>query len=107
MPLGADDHDYCLRVKQAGYKIMVAYSAFVSHKSHSSYRRARDTWDEWGGKSWEAFNKKWAGYFFNEEEAKRAHWQSEYTEGWETGTGRLSPEERAEVWSRREISNAV
>ncbi len=101
MPLGADDHDYCIRVKRAGYKIMVAYPAFVWHKSHSSYTRARDTWDEWGKRSWEAFNKKWAGYFHNEEEAKKAHWISEYTEGWDVGTGWMSPEEREEVWARR------
>lgn len=101
MPLGADDHDYCLRAKEAGYEIWVVSSAYVEHRGHASYPKAKGVWDEWGKKSWEAFNKKWAGYFYNEKEAKLCHWEAKHTPGWETGTGWLSPEEREKVWASR------
>lgn len=101
MPLGADDHDYCLRAKEKGYQIWVVSSAYVEHAGHASASTAPEVWEEWGKKSWEAFNKKWEGYFFNEEEAKKCHWEAKHTPGWEIGTGRLSPEERAKVWALR------
>lgn len=70
MPLGADDHDYSIRAKQAGYKLMVAQNVFVEHVGHATGEEKE--WSEWGKKSWEAFNKKWVGHF-TELEAN-IHW---------------------------------
>lgn len=102
MPMGADDHDYCIRTREAGYSVQVAYSAFVSHQSHASFRVARRVWDKYNGMSWDAFNQKWAGYFHNQEEAVKVQWGDEYFPGWDRGTGWLSPEERKIIWEERE-----
>lgn len=104
MPLGADDHDYCIRAKHAGYQIRVVNSAYVGHRGHASHRHAKAIWDEWGGKSWKAFEEKWAGYFFNELEAVRCHWNPEYVPGWDYGTGWLTEEARAPIWAARGAS---
>jgi GT2 family glycosyltransferase len=90
MPLGADDHDYAIRLKQAGYQIWVAQNAFCKHAGHASARVGRDAeklWVDWGAKSWDVFNNKWAGYYRTEEEAIKCHWAGEYEEGWDCGTG--------------------
>lgn len=88
MPLGADDHDYCIRVKDAGLQIWVAQDAFCEHAGHASARGdGEQQWTDWGAKSWERFNEKWAGYYRTEEEAIKCHWGGEYHEGWEVGTG--------------------
>ena len=107
MPLGADDHDYCIRAKENGWSIWVVNSAYVRHKGHASGQKARHEWNEWGKRSWDVFNKKWAGYFFNEEEAKKVHWRSEYTPGWDVGTGWLEPEERQAIWDMRNGSSTI
>lgn len=101
MPLGADDHDYAIRVKEKGFHIVVQQAAYVGHRSHASFRHAKDVWAEWGGKSWEAFNKKWAGYFVNQEEAVKCQWGYAYHRGWDVGTGWLTPEERGPIWAMR------
>lgn len=101
MPLGADDHDYCIRAKEAGYSIQVAYSAFVRHKSHASMRVARNAWNENGERSWNAFNAKWAGYFHDEEEAIKVQWGDTYYPGWDVGTGWLPQADREEVYELR------
>lgn len=101
MPLGADDHDYCVRAKQAGYLIVVVNSAYIHHMGHRSGDIAKPYWDEWGGKSWAAFEKKWAGYWYNELEAIRCHWDPKYTPGWDFGTGWLTEEERKPIWDAR------
>lgn len=104
MPLGADDHDYCIRAKAAGYQLMVVNSAYVAHRSHSSFKHAKPIWDEWGGKSWAVFNEKWAGYYFNELEALRCHWNPVYHPGWDYGTGWLTEVERMRIWEERGAS---
>lgn len=89
MPLGADDHDYAIRLKEAGYQIWVAQNAFCEHAGHASAKGkvAGRIWDDVGAQSWAAFNKKWEGYFANEEEAVKCHWGGEYVDGWEKGSG--------------------
>jgi GT2 family glycosyltransferase len=101
MPLGADDHDYCIRAKDAGYRLAVVNSAYVNHKGHASAKHAGDVWAEWGGKSWGVFNEKWAGYFHDEEEALKCHWSADYYEGWDYGTGWLPEEKRTVIAERR------
>lgn len=103
MPLGADDHDYCIRLKQAGYHIMICQSAYVSHKGHASGKKAKSSWDEWAKKSWTVFNEKWAGYFHNKEEAVKCHWAAEYHPGWDAGTGWLPEHERRAIWNERAV----
>ena len=84
MPLGADDHDYSIRMKHAGYHLWVQPNVCIWHKGHAS---DGPEWDEWGGKSWGAFNEKWGGYFATEEEAIKCHWGGEYFPEHEVGTG--------------------
>lgn len=89
MPLGADDHDYCIRVKEAGFQIWVAQDAYCRHGGHKSAEvaGAAKIWDDVGARSWERFNTKWAGYFATEEEAIKCHWGGTYLSGWEKGSG--------------------
>lgn len=99
MPLGADDHDYSLRMKEAGYGLWVDPGAMVKHKCHAT--ESASQWTEFGAASWKRFNEKWAGYFFDEQEAKRCHWDGKYEPGWESGTGWLSPEKRKIIYAQR------
>ena len=101
MPLGADDHDYCIRAKDAGHSLAVVNSAYVNHKGHASANLAKEVWAEWGGKSWAVFNEKWAGYYYNEEEALKCHWHAKYNYGWDYGTGWISEGKRNAVWQSR------
>ena len=101
MPLGADDHDYCIRAKAKGWTIWVVNSAYVDHVGHASFSKAKKTWKDAGELSWKRFNEKWDGYFYDEEEATKAHWAGTYTPGWDIGTGWLSPEEREKVYEDR------
>ena len=101
MPLGADDHDYCIRAKAEQHTLGVVNSAYVNHKGHASGKHAKAVWDEWGGKSWKVFEEKWAGYYINEEEALKCHWAAHYTPKWDVGTGWLTPEERQPIWDAR------
>jgi GT2 family glycosyltransferase len=81
MPLGADDHDYSIRVKQAGYQIWVNEDVYASHYGHASGHS--ENWGIWGPKSWDRFNTKWANYYKTEEEAIKSHWGGEYHEGYD------------------------
>lgn len=101
MPLGADDHDYCIRAKQAGYSLWVCNSAYVAHKGHASARHAPAQWQEWGGKSWAAFESKWAGYYFTEKEAIWCHWGATWHPNWNIGTGWMEEADRQKVWEAR------
>lgn len=89
MPLGADDHDYAIRLKEKGYQIWVAQNAYCMHAGHASGKTAqgRADWDDIGAKSWDVFNRKWAGYYATEEEAIKCHWGGEYVDGWTVGSG--------------------
>jgi GT2 family glycosyltransferase len=101
MPLGADDHDYCLRAKDAGYAVMICGSAYIGHQGHASARHASSEWEKWAAPSWAVFNKKWDGYFLTEKEAVTCHWNGTYTEGWDVGTGWLDEDARARIWAAR------
>jgi GT2 family glycosyltransferase len=101
MPLGADDHDYCVRVKNAEYHVVVVNSAYIGHMGHRSGTHAKEFWEEWGGRSWAAFEEKWAGYWYNELEAIRCHWNPEYVPGWDFGTGWMTEEVRKPIWEAR------
>ena len=104
MPLGADDHDYSIRVKELGYKIAVVQSALCDHKGHASARDGGSpVWDEQNGKCWDTFNQKYGGYYFNEEEAIKCHWGGVYHPGWDRGTGWMEPDERAAEWKKRGV----
>lgn len=103
MPLGADDHDYAIRVREAGYQCRVARDVYVDHGGHVSARTdiGNQAWENWGSKSWDSFNRKWENYYLNEEEAIKCHWGTVHHPGWDTGTGWLSPEEQERIWAMR------
>ena len=61
LPLGADDFDLSLRVRQAGFELRVACDVLIHHTVHASFNRspAKDC-DYLASLSWEHFNRKWA-----------------------------------------------
>ena len=61
LPLGADDFDLSLRVRQAGFELRVACDVLIHHTVHASFNRspAKDC-DYLASLSWEHFNQKWA-----------------------------------------------
>ena len=81
MPLGADDHDYAIRVKAKGYHIYVVRNFYAEHFGHAT--GSFPNWNEHGDRSWAWFNEKWAGYYKTEEEAIKSHWGSEYVSGYD------------------------
>ena len=81
MPLGADDHDYAIRVKGRGYHIYVVRNFYATHVGHAS--GGSQNWEDYGGSSWAWFNEKWAGYYRTEEEAIKSHWGCEYIPGYD------------------------
>lgn len=85
MPLGADDFDYCIRAKEAGFSIWVTYSIYVNHLGHST--KDSSNWDKYGDISWKKFNEKYDGYFVSEEEAIRSFWGAKYDPDFPIGTG--------------------
>ena len=103
MPLGADDFDYSIRMKDAGYGLFVSEKAYVFHKGHASGPGNEKQWDDIGSKSWDFFNEKYEGYYFNELEALRCMWEHKYYLGWDTGTGWLSEEDRLLTWNKRGV----
>lgn len=104
MPLGADDHDYSIRIREAGYQCRVARDVWVDHGGHASAKtdEGARNWDEWGDKSWNSFNEKWSNYYFNEEEAIKCHWGGQHHPGWDIGTGWLPQEERDKIFAIRQ-----
>ena len=89
MPLGADDHDYCMRLKHEGYQIFVRQDTYAEHVGHASNDtpEGKKNWNDWGVASWDIFNNKWAGYYSTEEQAINCHWGSAYVPGFDVGTG--------------------
>ena len=89
MKLGADDHDYSIRLKHYGYSLWVDPRVGAVHKGHASNQTpdGAKEWGEWGKKSWARFDEKWAGYFANEEEAVKAHWAAVFDPDFIIGTG--------------------
>lgn len=91
MPLGADDFDYSIRAKEAGYSLWVMYSLYVNHIGHATGNS--ENWDKYGGPSWKRFNEKYDGYFASEEEAIKSLWDAKYDPAFPVGTG-ISNEEK-------------
>lgn len=91
MPLGADDFDYSIRAKEAGFSIWVTYSTYIEHIGHASGNSKN--WNEYGKLSWDRFNEKYDGYFLSEEESIKSLWGAVYDEKFPVGTG-ISVEEK-------------
>jgi GT2 family glycosyltransferase len=100
MPLGADDHDYCIRLKEKDYELWVNTNIHVNHVSHATH--GSPNWDVYGAKSWDVFNKKVAGYYRTGPEALLCHWGYEYHPGWEKGTGWLEDNVREPIYELRQ-----
>lgn len=69
MYLGADDHDYGIRLRAAGYDLLVCEDVYVVHGGHVSAATAEgaENWNVHGQHSWDAFARKhpdftWDGY---------------------------------------------
>ncbi len=60
---GADDADWCLRARLAGWKLTLALDTFVWHDNHSSFHLLSDLGKSRIDRSWAHFNHKWTGHF--------------------------------------------
>lgn len=60
MPLGADDFDWSLRARLAGFDLVVAEDVFVQHRKGASTRQAGPETASWADRSWQRFVDKWA-----------------------------------------------
>jgi GT2 family glycosyltransferase len=61
MPLGADDFDLSLRVRQAGYQLRVARDVLIQHLVHVSFNRSDpQVCRKLADLSYRHFNRKWA-----------------------------------------------
>jgi len=104
MPLGADDFDSSIRIKAMGLPLFISQSGYVNHVGHASGEGNEKTWSELGAQSWDWFNKKWNGFYFNELEALKCMWAHEYHYGWDYGTGWMDEESRLKVWHARGVN---
>lgn len=93
MPLSGDDFDFAIRMKEAGYSLWVNEGAPYNHESHLT--RASENWDGPAKRSWDAFNKKYDGYYANETEARLGLWNGPYDPQYPIGTGISDEEKRA------------
>jgi GT2 family glycosyltransferase len=65
--LSADDFDYSLRVRLAGYKLYVAEDVFVHHICHVGFNSlSKEERDEHIEDGWNYFHQKWNSYFSKE-----------------------------------------
>jgi|CXWL01.1.fsa_nt_gi GT2 family glycosyltransferase len=53
-----EDYDYCLRLRQAGFKLLVAMDVFVQHREHASFG-SKDNFDRQCEANKAIFVKKW------------------------------------------------
>lgn len=93
MPLGADDFDYAIRLREAGYSMWVDETDHFEHLSHVT--GDSENWNEHGAASWAAFKAKYDGYFKDETEAKAALWgDARYNPSYPIGTGLTEAEKK-------------
>lgn len=98
-PLGAEDHDTAIRLKDKGYEIWVNTNVYANHVGHASGDSPE--WGKYNAQGWNRFNTRWAGYFATTDEARLVHWDGIYSPGWDKGTGWLSEAERKEITDKR------
>ncbi len=60
---GADDADWSLRARLAGWQLLIALDTYVWHDNHSSFCTLTDLGQTLVEHSWDYFNHKWAGQF--------------------------------------------
>jgi GT2 family glycosyltransferase len=53
----ADDDDFCLRARMAGWKCLLAWDTFVVHKHRATWKKYVPDWEEHIQKGWETFKK--------------------------------------------------
>jgi len=58
-PGGYEDYDFCLRVKQAGYKILVASDVFIYHIGGEGYKKNNLDYDKLRAQNVQIFIEKW------------------------------------------------
>ncbi len=60
LPLGADDFDLALRIRQHGYELRIAKDLLIEHTVHASFNRSDPAENErLAGASWAYFRRKW------------------------------------------------
>lgn len=60
LPLGADDFDLALRIRQHGYELRIAKDLLIEHTVHASFNRSDPTENErLADDSWAYFRRKW------------------------------------------------
>ncbi|NLW55846.1 MAG: glycosyltransferase family 2 protein [Firmicutes bacterium] len=60
LPLGADDFDLSLRIRQHGYELRVAKDLLIDHTVHASFHRSDPAENErLADASWAHFHRKW------------------------------------------------
>jgi len=58
-PGGYEDYDFCMRVKQAGYKIMIASDVFIYHIGGEGYKKNNLDYDKLRAQNVQIFIDKW------------------------------------------------
>lgn len=53
----ADDDDFCLRARTAGWKVLLAWDTFVVHKHRSTWKKYVPDWEAQRNKGWEIFKR--------------------------------------------------
>ena len=60
LPLGADDFDLALRIRQHGYELRIAKDLLIDHTVHASFHRSDPAENErLADASWAYFRRKW------------------------------------------------
>ena len=61
LPLGADDFDLALRIREKGYCLRIAQDVLIEHAVHASFKRSDPAANgQLATASWDHFNRKWA-----------------------------------------------
>jgi len=63
LPLGADDFDLALRIREKGYQLRIAQDVLIEHAVHASFDRSDPADNErLAAASWQHFRRKWGFY---------------------------------------------
>ncbi|NLY92374.1 MAG: glycosyltransferase family 2 protein [Firmicutes bacterium] len=63
LPLGADDFDLALRIREKGYQLRIAQDVLIKHTVHASFHRSDPADNEQlATASWQYFRRKWDSY---------------------------------------------
>jgi len=58
-PGNFEDDDYCLRIKLAGYELLIAHDVFIAHFGKQTFASQNFNYDETLMHNWQLFREKW------------------------------------------------